>query len=361
MRDSVAAAAILLGALSSLTATRHPTGSPDDGAAPRLAGLLPCTRQIESRWPWSGAWMFPVGDSLELGRATGSSPGYQVNRGVLPHGGGDGHDGADLANGRAGGGVRAAASGVVVAVERSSRGGYGSYIVMAHRLDDGSLVYTVYAHLSLGSTRVREGAAVGAGDPIARVGQTGRASTPHLHFEVRVPVDSTLRWEKCPVVDPVDFVCDRLPTPRPDSDWAAPYLSWAEFAALVPRGLNAATPLDEALLTRILRRAGARDNEADEADDARAAARKERRASPEWNAVAGALSALSVNPARLLPCSVEPGLHGLMCLQHLGVKRPAHELHRLAGRGEPPTLGDLCLALADLAVRPARSAHRHRR
>ena len=47
-----------------------------------------------------------------------------------------------------------------------------------------------YAHNR--SNRVRKGAYVAAGETIAEVGQTGRASAPHLHFEVREgkkPVD----------------------------------------------------------------------------------------------------------------------------------------------------------------------------
>jgi lipoprotein NlpD len=42
---------------------------------------------------------------------------------------------------------------------------------------------TLYAHCS--KLLVGEGREVRRGEPIARVGQTGRTSGPHLHFEVR--------------------------------------------------------------------------------------------------------------------------------------------------------------------------------
>ena len=42
---------------------------------------------------------------------------------------------------------------------------------------------TVYAHCS--ELLVAEGANVNQGDEIARVGETGNATGPHLHFEIR--------------------------------------------------------------------------------------------------------------------------------------------------------------------------------
>ena len=64
--------------------------------------------------------------------------------------------------------------------------GYGNMIVLRH---DGDLM-TVYAHNSV--LLVSQGQPVRAGDRIALVGQSGRATGPHLHFEVRsrqIPTD----------------------------------------------------------------------------------------------------------------------------------------------------------------------------
>ena len=335
------------------------TGEVRDPPVWLIAGLQPCTAALAARWPWSGTWLFPVGDSLAFGKGVGDEAGYRVNRGVLNRASdGAEHDGADLANGSAGGRVRAAASGVVVAVEPRSGGGYGSFVVLAHHVDDGTLVYTVYSHLLAGSTRITEGETVSAGDWIARVGQTGRATTPHLHFEVRLPRDSTLRWEHEPVVDPVAYVSQRLPGVRRDTSWAAPYMSWAEFAALIPPGLDAAEPLDAALLGHILDRLGIRAPDFNgAAGEPRPATHKAGTGVAEWNDVARALASLNVRPQHLPPCSIEAHHTEGLYARQLGVKRPAHELPRLAGRSEPPTVGDLCLALTGFASHPSKPRH----
>src|SRR5690606_15166507 len=66
------------------------------------------------------------------------------------------------------------------------KGAYGNVVVVHH----GGGLATVYSHLA-GFT-VDEGDSVAAGEVLGFVGETGRSSGPHLHFEVRVhgsPVD----------------------------------------------------------------------------------------------------------------------------------------------------------------------------
>jgi len=87
------------------------------------------------------------------------------------------HDGIDL-GAPIGTSVRAAADGEVVYAGDRVRG-YGNMVVIQHA---GDLV-TVYAHNSL--LMVHVGDRITAGQEISRVGATGHATGPHLHFEVR--------------------------------------------------------------------------------------------------------------------------------------------------------------------------------
>jgi murein DD-endopeptidase MepM/ murein hydrolase activator NlpD len=87
------------------------------------------------------------------------------------------HEGIDLAA-AVGTPVYAAADGRVVYAGDGIRG-YGNLIVLQHA---GDLV-TVYAHNA--ALLVHQGDPVRAGDRVALVGQSGRATGPHLHFEVR--------------------------------------------------------------------------------------------------------------------------------------------------------------------------------
>lgn len=93
------------------------------------------------------------------------------------------HKGVDIAA-PTGTAVHAAASGEVVF--SGWQRGYGRIIEIEH--PDG--LKTVYAHNS--SNLVSVGQQVQQGEKIAKVGETGRATGPHLHFEIRKhnsPVD----------------------------------------------------------------------------------------------------------------------------------------------------------------------------
>ncbi|MGH8796536.1 MAG: M23 family metallopeptidase, partial [Caldimonas sp.] len=72
--------------------------------------------------------------------------------------------------------IRSAAGGTVVFA--GFKPDYGWVV----EIDHGNGLTTRYAHAS--ELLVRTGAVVGPGEPIARVGSTGRSTGPHLHFEV---------------------------------------------------------------------------------------------------------------------------------------------------------------------------------
>ena len=84
------------------------------------------------------------------------------------------HQGIDLGSPK-GATVRAAGSGVVAFAGRKR--GYGRVVILQHA----GGVQTLYAHNR--KNLVRRGEHVSQGQSIARVGQSGRATGSHLHFE----------------------------------------------------------------------------------------------------------------------------------------------------------------------------------
>jgi murein DD-endopeptidase MepM/ murein hydrolase activator NlpD len=87
------------------------------------------------------------------------------------------HDGLDI-KAPSGTIVRAAESGRVIHAD-ASLSGYGKLIIVKHA----GRLSSVYAHNR--KMLVRVGQFVEKGDAIAELGQTGNASVPHLHFEIR--------------------------------------------------------------------------------------------------------------------------------------------------------------------------------
>ena len=74
--------------------------------------------------------------------------------------------------------VRVTGRGVVLAVQQQR--GFGRVI----KVDHGNDVVTVYAHLD--EALVKKGDHVSRGDIIAKSGNSGRSSAPHLHYEIRI-------------------------------------------------------------------------------------------------------------------------------------------------------------------------------
>jgi len=87
------------------------------------------------------------------------------------------HDGIDI-GAKSGTPVYAAAAGKVIYSD-NKLSGFGNLIIIKHSSD----FVTIYAHNNKNFARKNQ--QVKKGEKIATVGQTGRATGPHLHFEVR--------------------------------------------------------------------------------------------------------------------------------------------------------------------------------
>ncbi|WCL48158.1 M23 family metallopeptidase [Leptospira sp. GIMC2001] len=127
-----------------------------------------------------------------LGAGVGNVTSSWGNRmdpfGILPVG--EFHSGIDFAAAE-GTPIYATASGYIPKTEFST-GGLGRSVRINH--DNG--FFTLYGHCS--QILVKEGDVVKRGDKIALVGQTGKATGAHVHYEVRIGLDSPM--------DPEEFI-----------------------------------------------------------------------------------------------------------------------------------------------------------
>jgi murein DD-endopeptidase MepM/ murein hydrolase activator NlpD len=87
------------------------------------------------------------------------------------------HEGIDIAN-RVGTRINASADGVVIFT--GIKGGYGKFLIIDH----GYGISSCYGHLY--SIDAKEGQRVKRGEKIGTLGNTGRSTGPHLHYEVRI-------------------------------------------------------------------------------------------------------------------------------------------------------------------------------
>jgi murein DD-endopeptidase MepM/ murein hydrolase activator NlpD len=175
-------------------ALRHPSTAPTSGTTTTPVGDVRFYRPVPG----------PIGDGFGAPRRVGNvryghtGIDFQVPAGTL---------------------VQAAGVGVVVTAGFNT-GGYGNLVVVQHRLG-----YTSwYAHMS--RIVAYRGQSVSGGTPIGYVGSTGRATGPHLHFEVRrydTPIDplpyllsstaarATAAAVHCPrPPEPIDYLTVRI-------------------------------------------------------------------------------------------------------------------------------------------------------
>jgi murein DD-endopeptidase MepM/ murein hydrolase activator NlpD len=132
----------------------------EGGLSPNFSGDWTELADAPSMWPVEG----------RLGSAFGQRQDPINGEGAF-------HSGIDI-DAPYGTPVRATADGEVTGATMGA--GYGRQIVLDHSHD----VLTVYGHLS--ATAVVPGEHVTRGEIIGYVGQSGRATGPHLHYEVRV-------------------------------------------------------------------------------------------------------------------------------------------------------------------------------
>lgn len=119
-------------------------------------------------------YMMPVQGSITSG--VGRRQSFRTNNGAMAS---TNHAGIDI-SAPLGTMVRAANDATVAF--RGWVRGYGNMI----ELDHGAGVKTRYAHLQGFAPGLQQGSSVARGDAIGTVGQTGNATGPHLHYEVRI-------------------------------------------------------------------------------------------------------------------------------------------------------------------------------
>ncbi|OIJ90627.1 M23 family metallopeptidase [Streptomyces colonosanans] len=200
LRTRVAVLASGVGAAAALgVGVAHAAGAHAASSAPQAAGAA--TKAVSSGTKAVKPSTKPVGASTKVVNTAGwvtpvkqyaLSASFAQAGGMWQHT----HSGQDFAV-PSGTDVVAASGGTVVKVGGNGAGdgpAYGNAVVIKHA----GGTYSQYAHLS--QVDVRVGQAVSAGQHIAKSGNTGNSTGPHLHFEIR----TTPNYGSA--VNPVDFL-----------------------------------------------------------------------------------------------------------------------------------------------------------
>ena len=159
----------------------------DDWLATVVANLQGCD---SLRMPVFGELRMPLTDAIASSMF--GSRYHPVRRRWLPH------TGVDLVDRERSWRAPVLTAGAGTIAATGSFPAYGRSVIIDH----GQRVATVYTHLS--SVAVTEGQQVAAGTKIGRVGATGAATGPHLHFELRLggaavnPLDYVAPWAEPP-------------------------------------------------------------------------------------------------------------------------------------------------------------------
>ena len=167
-----------------------PQGGPEmdiPGARPEIGDVSTMLKSLQSQIDTSGSQLSAL-ENVILSRQLGQEihpEGRPVNSGYISSGfgqrvdpftgAGEFHEGIDFAAPE-GTRIRAVAAGIVTWA--GARGGYGNMV----QIDHGNGYATRYGHAY--QVLVHVGQTVQRGDVLALVGDTGRSTGPHVHFEV---------------------------------------------------------------------------------------------------------------------------------------------------------------------------------
>ena len=167
-----------------------PQGGPETdipGSRPQIADISTMLQSLQGQIDLSGSQLSAL-ENVILSRQLGQEihpEGRPVSSGYISSGfgqrvdpftgGGEFHEGIDFAAPE-GTRIRAVAAGIVTWA--GARGGYGNMV----QVDHGNGYSTRYGHAY--KVLVHVGETVNRGDALALVGDTGRSTGPHVHFEV---------------------------------------------------------------------------------------------------------------------------------------------------------------------------------